>query len=170
MAFLLPTICANAVSIDLPLQEKIDYCALVAVIHVDHVNKGYDEDLMLPVWTLDCTISKKYKAPTATPPQISIPVIIEHDDISYEGKIFLIFGFHAPDTRSIRPFGGQEGLIATDQIYRDYYPPYPKQIGVRERIIPYERLIEEISILTKTEQGEQAGPGYPPQGVGSPDP
>jgi hypothetical protein len=170
MAFLLTTICANAVSIDLPLKDKIEYCALVAVIHVDHVNKGYENALKLPEWTLNCTITQIYKAPPATPSQISIPLLIENDNISYEGKSILIFGFQVPGTRSIRPFGGQQGLISPDQTYRDYYPPYPKQIGVRERIIPYNRLIEEISILTKTKQGEQSVPAYPPQGVGSAEP
>ena len=170
MAFLLPPLCANAESIDLPLKEKVDYCALVAVIRVDHVNTHYDEDLRLPVSVLNCTITQTFKAPPATPTQISIPVLIEHDNIAYEGNTFLIFGFQSADTRSIRPFNGQEGLIALGHAYRDYYPPYPKQIGVRERNIPFDRLIEEISILTHNKQGEQSGPAYPPQGVGSADP
>ena len=170
MAFLLPPLCANAESIDLYLKDKVDFCALVAVIRVDHVNTYNDEDLRLPVSVLNCTITQTFKAPPATPLQISIPVAIEQDNIAYESNTFLLFGFQDADTISIRPFGGQEGLIARGHAYRDYYPPYPKQIGVRERIIPYDRLIEEISILTKTKQGEQSVPGYPPQGVGSPEP
>ena len=175
MAFLVPPLCANAVSIDLPLKEKIDYCDLVAEMRVEEITKGKSTTVpaewdFLPEWQLTCSFTRIFKAPKSIPPELTFSVTATDTNRAYKGETILVFCFSTPDSKLLRPFGGQSGIIAKGDTYIDPLPRYPGQIASRQRRIPYEGLLEEIEKLTEPNKGEQGGPGYPPQSVGSPDP
>ena len=153
--FLMATLSASAVSIDFPLKEKIDYCALVAEMRVDEVTKGNSITVpaewdFLPEWQLRCTFTRIFKSPKSIPSQMTFSVTVTDTNRAYKGGTIIVFCFSTPDSTLLRPFGGQAGIITMGDIYLDPLPSYPKQLTPpRKRRIPYEGLLEEIEKLTK---------------------
>lgn len=130
---------------DLPLAEKIRFCAVVAEVHVDSVELSRDRVLKMDELICRCTIFRVFKAPFTTN-SVTLRFLYMNTNLTYEGKMFLVFAF---DHKSgYRPYGGQGGLVEKGHPCYDLVPGSTKEEPSLYRKIDYDALIDRIRVVT----------------------
>jgi hypothetical protein len=138
---------------DMALPEKVDYCALVAEIHIDSVRVQRNPDLPnMDELVCSCSILQPFK-PTGSTNSVTITFNYLDKALAYDGKTFVVFAFRGE--RGYRPYGGQGGLVEKGHPYYDLVPPKTEGGAYSYSKINYVDLIQRLKVLT--EANKQGG-------------
>ncbi len=145
-AYCLP---ASGNSYDMPLSEKVQFCAVVAEVRVDAVQTRRDDVQRLDELVCECTIIQGFKMPFVTN-KLRLTFYYLTKQESYAGKTFLVFAFE--HERGYRPYGGQAGLVEKGHAYADLVPPKEAGGAYSYRKLNYDGLVQQIKAITKANQ------------------